>query len=280
MDIYQLYKQKLISADNAVKVIKSGDWVDYGWAVTAPVALDIALSKRIQELNDIKLRGGILVQIPEVFKVDTQGKHASWHTWHASGIGRKIIDQGLGFYMPMRYSELPRYYKETKAKPNVAMLQVAPMDKHGYFNFGPSASHLAACVEVADIVIVEVNENMPRCLGGFGTDVHISQVDMVVQGDNQPLVEVASAEASEVDKAVAKLIVDEISDGACIQLGIGGMPNTVGTFIAQSDLKDLGVHTEVYVDAFVEMSEAGKISGRKKSINKNGESCIDVIFFI
>lgn len=272
MDIYQLYKQKLISADNAVKVIKSGDWVDYGWAVTAPVALDIALSKRIQELNDIKLRGGILVQIPEVFKVDTQGKHASWHTWHASGIGRKIIDQGLGFYMPMRYSELPRYYKETKAKPNVAMLQVAPMDKHGYFNFGPSASHLAACVEVADIVIVEVNENMPRCLGGFGTDVHISQVDMVVQGDNQPLVEVASAEASEVDKAVAKLIVDEISDGACIQLGIGGMPNTVGTFIAQSDLKDLGVHTEVYVDAFVEMSEAGKISGRKKSINKGRQT--------
>ena len=174
--------------------------------------------------------------------------------------------------MPMRYSELPRYYKETKAKPNVAMLQVAPMDKHGYFNFGPSASHLAACVEVADIVIVEVNENMPRCLGGFGTDVHISQVDMVVQGDNQPLVEVASAEASEVDKAVAKLIVDEISDGACIQLGIGGMPNTVGTFIAQSDLKDLGVHTEVYVDAFVEMSEAGKISGRKKSINKGRQT--------
>ena len=97
-------------------------------------------------------------------------------------------------------------------------------------------------------------------------------MDKVVQGDNQPLVEVASAEASEVDKAVAKLIVDEISDGACIQLGIGGMPNTVGTFIAQSDLKDLGVHTEVYVDAFVEMSEAGKISGRKKSINKGRQT--------
>ncbi|MCH5313098.1 MAG: butyryl-CoA:acetate CoA-transferase [Helicobacter sp.] len=272
MDIYQLYKQKLTSTADAVKVIKSGDWVDYGWAVTTPVALDAALSQRIQELDDVKLRGGVLVQVPEVFKVDTGGKHASWHTWHASGIGRKLIEQGLGFYIPMRYSELPRYYVETKAKPNVAMMQVAPMDKHGYFNFGPSASHLDTCVKTADIVIVEVNKNMPRCLGGFGTEVHISQVDMVVEGDNPPLVEVGSSAPTDVDKAVAKLIVEEISNGACIQLGIGGMPNAVGSFIAQSDLKDLGVHTEVYVDAFVEMSEAGKINGSKKNINKGRQT--------
>ena len=272
MDIYQLYKQKLTSTADAVKVIKSGDWVDYGWAVTTPVALDAALSQRIQELDDVKLRGGVLVQVPEVFKVDTGGKHASWHTWHASGIGRKLIEQGLGFYIPMRYSELPRYYIETKAKPNVAMMQVAPMDKHGYFNFGPSASHLDTCVKTADIVIVEVNKNMPRCLGGFGTEVHISQVDMVVEGDNPPLVEVGSSAPTDVDKAVAKLIVEEISNGACIQLGIGGMPNAVGSFIAQSDLKDLGVHTEVYVDAFVEMSEAGKINGSKKNINKGRQT--------
>ncbi|RDU59390.1 butyryl-CoA:acetate CoA-transferase [Helicobacter marmotae] len=272
MDIYQMYKQKQTSAAAAVGVIKSGDWVDYGWAVTTPIALDAALSQRIEELDDIKLRGGVLVQMPEVFKVDTQGKHASWHTWHASGIGRKLIEQGLGFYMPMRYSELPRYYKETKATPSVVMLQVAPMDNHGYFNFGLSASHLSACIEKAKVVIVEVNENMPRCLGGFGTDVHISQVDMIVEGDNPPLVEVPSAEISQVDEAVAKLIVEEISDGACIQLGIGGMPNAVGSFIAKSDLKDLGVHTEVYVDAFVKMSEAGKVNGRKKSINQGRQT--------
>lgn len=204
MDIHQMYKQKITSAENAVKVIKSGDWVDYGWAVTAPVALDVALSKRIEELDDIKLRGGILLQVPEVFKIDTQGKHASWHTWHASGIGRKLIEQGLGFYMPMRYSELPRYYKETSAMPNVIMLQVAPMDSHGYFNFGPSASHLSACIEKAQVVIVEVNANMPRCLGGFGTDVHISQVDMIVEGSNPPLIEVPSAAPSGPDWAAVR----------------------------------------------------------------------------
>lgn len=268
----QLYKQKLVSATEAVKVIKSGDWVDYGWAVTAPVALDIALSSRILELEDIKLRGGILLQIPEVFKVDVKGKHALWHTWHASGIGRKLIEQGLGFYIPMRYSELPRYYKETSTKPNVVMVQVTPMDRHGYFNFGPSASHLAACVDRAQVVIVEVNKNLPRCLGGFGTDVHISQVDMIVEGDNPNVAEVAQSPFSQVDEAVAKLIVDEISDGACIQLGIGGMPNAVGSYIAKSNLKDLGVHTEVYVDAFMEMTKAGKVNGKKKNINKGRQT--------
>lgn len=272
MDIHKMYEQKLTKAEDAVKVVKSSDWVDYGWAVTTPVALDIALSKRINELEDVKLRGGVLVKLPEVFKVDESGEHFSWHTWHASGIGRKLIEKGVGFYIPMRYSELPRYYRETSAIPNVLMVQVAPMDSHGYFNFGPSASHLLACAEKAQIVIVEVNNNMPRCLGGFGTDVHISQVDMIVEGENPAITEVAQTQINEVDTAVAKLIVDEIVDGSCIQLGIGGMPNAVGFFIARSDLKDLGVHTEVYVDAFVEMTEAGKVNGKKKNINKGRQT--------
>lgn len=272
MDIQKMYQEKLASAIDAASVIKSGDWVDYGWAITAPVAVDKALSLRIQELNDVKIRGGILVQMPEVFKVDTKGEHCSWHTWHASGIGRKLIEQGLGFYIPMRYSELPRYYKEFSATPNVVIMQVTPMDKHGYFNFGLSASHLSACIQEAKTVIVEINENMPRCLGGFGTDVHISEVDFIVQGDNPPLIEVQPTEITDVDNAVAKLIVEEISNGACIQLGIGGMPNAVGSFIAQSDLKDLGVHTEVYVDAFVEMTLAGKITGNKKNINQGKQT--------
>ncbi len=271
-DVQVIYKQKLKTAEQAAHVIKSGDWVDYGWAVTTPVAVDKALAKRIKELNDVRLRGGVLLWIPEVFKVDNPQSHVSWHTWHASGIGRKLIAEGLGFYMPMRYSELPRYYKETTTPPDVAILQVAPMDKHGYFNFGPSASHMQACVEMAKVVIVEVNQNMPRCLGGMGADVHISQVDMIVEGDNPPLAEVPSLAPTDVDKQVAKLIVEEIPNGACIQLGIGGMPNAVGSSIAQSDLKDLGVHTEVYVDAFVEMTLAGKVNGRMKNINRGRQT--------
>ncbi len=267
MNIQELYKQKLTSAKEAVQVIKSGDWVDYGWAVTTPIALDKALSERANELEDVKLRGGILVQMPEVFKVDPKGEHFLWNTWHASGIGRKLIDQGVGFYIPMRYSELPRYYEETAATPDVAMLQVAPMDKHGYFNFGPSASHLAACIKQAKKVIVEVNTNIPRCLGGFGTEVHISQVDMIVEGENPPLIEIQKPPITQADSMIAQFVVEEIRNGSCIQLGIGGMPNVIGSFIAKSDLKDLGVHTEMYADAFVEMSLAGKINGKRKNID-------------
>ena len=85
---------------------------------------------------------------------------------------------------------------------------------------------------------------MPRCLGGFEDGIHISQVDMIVESDTEMPQMGAGGEPTEVDKAVAKLIVEEIPNGACLQLGIGGMPNTVGSMIAESDLKDLGVHTE------------------------------------
>ena len=143
------------------------------------------------------------------------------------------------------------------------------MDKHGYFNFGPNASHLAAVCETGKKVIVEVNKNMPRCLGGFEEGVHITNVDMIVEGNNPPIRQMGSGGApSEIDETVAKLIVEEIPNGACLQLGIGGMPNAVGSLIAQSDLKDLGVHTEMYVDGFVDMAAAGKLSCAKKNIDK------------
>jgi butyryl-CoA:acetate CoA-transferase len=117
----------------------------------------------------------------------------------------------------------------------------------------------------AEIIIVEVNENMPRCLGGFNEGIHISQVAHIVEGKNPPIAQMGVSPATEVDEAVAKLIVEEIPDGACLQLGIGGMPNAVGSMIAKSDLKDLGVHTEMYVDAFVDIAEAGKINGCRKN---------------
>ena len=128
---------------------------------------------------------------------------------------------------------------------DVAVMQVAPMDKHGYFNFGPSASHLAAACERSKVIIVEVNQNMPRCLGGYENGIHISQVDMILEGDNPPIAEMGAAAATDIDKTVAKMIVEQIPNGACLQLGIGGMPNAVGSLIAESDLKDLGVHTEM-----------------------------------
>ena len=269
MDFSEEYRQKLVSADEAVKVIKSGDWVDYGWCTNTVDALDKALAKRTDELKNVNLRGGILLKPLAVFDREDAGEHFTWNSWHMGGYERKLINRGCSYYAPIRYSELPRYYRELDCPDDVAMFQVAPMDKHGYFNFGPSASHLGAMCETAKYIIVEVNENMPRCLGGTENGAHISQVNAIVEGENPPIGELGGGgAATEVDKTVARLIVDQIPNGACLQLGIGGMPNAVGSLIAESDLKDLGVHTERYVDAFVDIAKAGKITGAHKNIDR------------
>lgn len=265
---YEHYHKKLVTAGEAVKSVKSGDWVDYGICVGHPVATDRALAARMGELSDVKVRGGISMWMPAICAIPEPERHFTWNSWHCTGVDRKIIDLGCGYYSPMRYSELPRFYRENIDKVDVAMFQVAPMDEQGYFNFGPQGSHLMAVCERAGTVIVEVNRNMPRCLGGFEEGIHVSQVDCVVEGDNPPLAQLKSGELTEVDRRVAAMIVEEIPNGACLQLGIGGMPNAVGMLIGESDLKDLGVHTEMYVDAFVDLTEQGRINGSKKNIDR------------
>lgn len=269
MSFLEEYKQKLVSADEAVKIVKSGDWVDYGWCTGTPYALDKALARRTDELKDVNVRGGILLKPLAIFEREDAGEHFTWNSWHMGGYERRLIKRGCSFYSPIRYSELPRYYRDSTTPDDVAMFQVAPMDSHGYFNFGPNASHLGAVCETSKKIIVEVNENMPRCHGGSEANVHISQVSYIVEGDNPAIGELgAGGPATDVDKKVAELIVDQIPNGACLQLGIGGMPNAVGSLIAESDLKDLGVHTEMYVDAFVDIAKAGKITGAKKNIDR------------
>ena len=270
------YEQKLTTAENAVKIVKSGDWVDFGWGVGIPYDLDIELAKRIKEedLYDLKFRGGILLRKLEIFKLEDAAKHLSWNSWHMTGIERKSIADGIGFYAPIRYSELPRYYRDLPDPVDVAMIRVAPMDSEGYFNFGPSASHLADMCSRAKKIVVEVNEKMPVALGGQpgGEKLHISKVDYIVEGTAVDMDVLGAGATNEIDQKVAEYIVEEIPNGACLQLGIGGMPNAVGSMIAESDLKDLGVHTEMYVDAFVVIANAGKINGSKKSIDKGRQA--------
>lgn len=268
MSLLEEYRRKLVSPDEAVKVIKSGDWIDYGSFCGQVRALDKALAKRKDELRDVKIWSCVNPYPTEVNAVDPTGESFVWHSWHFSGADRKIAKAGKPvYYSSIKYSELPRYVRERIEPLDVAMLQVCPMDKHGYFNFGPQCTHTKAVTERAKIVIVEVNEKMPRCLGGYEEGIHISEVDYIVEGENPPLAQIPAPPLTEVDQKVAQYIVEEIPDGACIQLGIGGMPNAVGMMIADSDLKDLGCHTEMLVDAYVYMHRAGKMTGAKKGID-------------
>ncbi|MDO5715791.1 MAG: butyryl-CoA:acetate CoA-transferase [Tissierellia bacterium] len=268
MDYQKKYQSKVISAEKAASLVESGSWVDYAWGAFTPVAFDRELAKRIEELGEINVRGGVLLWVPEILKADPEGKHVIWNSWHSGGPDRSRVNNTAGgFYLPLRYSELPRYYREN-AEVDVAVIACPPMDHHGNFNFGLNASHLRALIETAKTVIIEVNEKLPVCPGGFEHFVHVDEVDYIIEGDNPDIAQLPAGSFGEVDKKVAELIVEEIPNGACLQLGIGGMPNAVGSLIADSDLKDLGVHTEMYVDAFVDMTEKGKITGAKKNLDR------------
>jgi acyl-CoA hydrolase len=125
-----------------------------------------------------------------------------------------------------------------------------------------------AHLEKARTIIVEINTQNPRCLGGRGELLHISQVDHVIEGANRPLFELQPAPTGPVDAEIAAHVMSLMEDGATIQLGIGGLPNTVGALIAKSDLRDLGVHTEMLADSYVDMYEAGRVTNRKKTLDR------------
>ena len=268
MEIAAKYREKLTTAEQAVSVVRSGDWVDYGWCTATADLLDRALAKRYQELEDVKVRGGILFRPPAILGVPEADRHFTWHSWHMSGVERAMLPRGGICYIPVRYSEMPRYYLENLPPIRAAMFQVTPMDRHGYFNFGPNASHIRALCQRAETVIVEVNRNLPRCCGGLDNHISIDEVDWIVEGDHPAIGELREGPVGEVENAVAAQIVGDIPNGACLQLGIGGMPNAVGHLIAQTELKDLGVHTEMFVDAFVELDRSGKITGAHKAVDR------------
>lgn len=259
----------MVTADEAVKAVKSGDWVAYSHFVTTPRVLDEALARRKDELSDVKLRGVCSLYPVHVALADPEQKHFIYNSGFFSGVDRKLQDDGMSFHIPGLYAESPVNIRLGNSPAiNVAMLVTTPMDENGFFNFSLSNSYERALCEKAQTVIVEVNRNAPRCLGGDQECVHISEVDYIVEGRNDPLFEIPVHPPTEVDKKIAALIVEEIEDGACLQLGIGGMPNTIGQMLADSDLKDLGVHSEMLCGSFVDLYEKGIITGARKTIDR------------
>lgn len=268
MDFKSEYARKVVSADEAVKVVKSGDLVHYGEFMMNSHVLDAALAKRKDELEGVIVRTTTCPFPPQIVLSDPERKHFIYNDWHFSGASRKLHDKNLCNYIPITYHEGPSFYDKGWVPVDVAMIKVTPPDQHGYVNLGTSSSITPAFCAAAKTIIAEVNESVPRCLGGLEETLHISQIDYFVEGDNRPLIQLPETPISDVDKQIAAIIVEQIEDGACLQLGIGAMPNAVGAMIAQSDLKDLGVHTEMLVDSFVDMFEAGRITNLRKQLDK------------
>ncbi|MGR6835625.1 acetyl-CoA hydrolase/transferase family protein [Syntrophomonas erecta] len=262
------YKKKLVSADEAVKVVQSGDWIEHAFGINGANELDKALAARKDELWDVKIRCDIGAWPHYTNDADPTGEHFYWNSWHCGGLDRKYYNQGTLSYIPMKFHELPYMTRNDVVPARVFMATVSPMDKHGYFSIGAGCPSAMAAIEKAEHVLLEVNTNMPRVWGGNQECIHISQVDYVVESSNPPLPTIPDVQPDETEQKIAGHIIKRLYDGCCIQLGIGGIPNAIGNMIADSDLKDLGVHTEMYVDAYLKMTKAGKITGAKKTIDK------------
>ncbi|MDY0163055.1 acetyl-CoA hydrolase/transferase family protein [Desulfobotulus sp.] len=266
LNFIQEYRSRLTTAENAVKVVKSGDHVFYGEFVLFPRSLDAALANRIEELKNVEIRGVCFTQFPKVVEKDPLRKHVIASDYHFSGISRRLHDKNLCNYVPITYHQSPRFIRKY-IEPDVAFITTAPMDKNGYLNYGLANSVTGANLSKAKKIIVEINENVPYCLGGNFESIHVSKVDFIVEGSNFPLIEVPPVPPKEVDRQIAGHILKEIEDGATLQLGIGGLPNLIGQLIAESDLKDIGIHTEMLVDSCVDLYESGRVTGRNKNID-------------
>jgi len=262
--IQKTYKEKLTSAEEIVKNIQSHDRCVCPTALGEPQAIMDALAERVlaENLVGIEHHMHLPTRNWQYLKPEFKGK-LTLYSWFTGGSSRKAIAEGRADFVPSYFYEAPRLWNEF-LQPDVAYMMVSPIDKHGYFSFGVSSTEARAIINKARKVFLEVNPHMPRVLGD--NFVHISEVDAICES-NRSLPSPDAPELNEKDLKIGILIAERISDGATIQLGIGSMPNAVGEYL--KDKKDLGVHTEMFVDSIVELIECGAVNNSKKTLHKN-----------
>jgi acyl-CoA hydrolase len=262
LDLLKTLKAKTVSAEEAAAWVKSGERLDYGFGPCQPDAFDRALAARRDQLEGVVIRNCLSTAPRQVIEVDPEQQHFHVENWHFSTYDRRQFDRGLVSYVPFNFGEGPRLYREF-LEVDLVILKTAPMDAHGYFNFGPCTTYHRAICDTARRIIVETCAHVPIA-HGVENVVHIDEVDGVIEGDDRPLPELPPAPITDIDRTVASYIVNEVEDGSCLQIGIGGMPNAVCSALAQSSARDLGIHTEMFVDGMIDLIEAGKVTGRHK----------------
>jgi acyl-CoA hydrolase len=201
-----------------------------------------------------------------VLDADPDGHHVYSFSLHYSAYDRHKHDVGRCNYIPVNLGEIPDYYRRFMNPVDIAVFKTCPIDEQGYFNLSAANLWHRAVIERARLVIVETSHALPYVYGE-ATGIHASEVDYVIQGDDAPAPELPNPPATAVDAAVARHIAAEIEDGACLQIGIGGMPNAVCALLLESAVRDLGVHTEMMTDGLAALYRAGRISGARKQLN-------------
>lgn len=262
-DFNQLYTSKLTTADELARRAQSG-WVigmDGGPAQTPAIISAIARRVREDDLSGLKVHTLLDVYPYEFYADDSLAGKMTGYSWFSSAGARKAINGGYGDFIPAYYRDIPGLMRGYDF--DAYCVAVSPMDKHGYFSLGLTSSCCEALFDRSKRIFVEVNENMPRAVACM--QLHVSQVDAIIE-NNAPLPELPKPSLDETSIIIGNLIAEQIPDGACIQLGIGAIPDATG--MALKSKHDLGIHTEMFVDSMVELIECGAVNNSKKQIHR------------
>ena len=261
------YRNKVMTPAEAAKVVKNGDWVDFGFGNGFPELFDEALAARRDELTDVKIRGG-LVYRPVIHTVDCdpEMKHFHYYSWHLGAYERKMFTQKRLSFVPMLLRLLPEMYRDY-LKVDVAVIPVSKPDENGCCGLGLASYGWRAIMEKARTVVFEINEHMPTLQGVDGSHrVSLDEADIIMEGEHAPLCTNSYRTPSEADLQIARNVVAEIPNGATLSLGVGTIPFTIAQLLAKSDKEDLGCHTGTISDAFLALYKAGKLTNAKKEV--------------
>ena len=255
---------KFTTAEEAVKVIKSGDHIHLSSVASAPQCLIKAMCERSRngELKDVHIHH-LHTEGPAPYSEAEFEGVFQLDSFFVGGNVRKTTQAGYADYIPVFLSETQKLYRSGAVPCNVAMIQVSTPDKHGYVSLGTSVDATLAAVECADTVIAVVNKYVPRAFGD--AMIPASKIDLFVQ-DDQPLEEAHFTEPNEVEVKIGKYCAELIEDGATLQMGIGAIPNAVLSQLGGH--KNLGIHTEMFADGVLPLVRSGVINGEAKNIDK------------
>jgi acyl-CoA hydrolase len=263
MDWIDQYKSKIVSVDEAVACVQSGDKIFLSGNAATPLFLTRALAKRAPELTNVEVNHLLLMGDDPLTKPGME-KHFYHNSLFVGPGDRQSIAEGISDYVPVHLSEVPDLLRQRYIPLDVALIHVSPPDAHGFMSFGVECAATKAAAENANIVVAQVNDQMPRTLGDVF--IHVSRVDKIVEC-SEPLLEYCPTASSEVEERLAEFIAPMIEDGATLQLGIGGIPDAV---LARLEGKQhLGIHSEMVSDGVMKAVEKGIITNLKKTLHPN-----------
>ncbi len=261
MNWLEEYRAKRTHVAAAVGMINSGDRVYIGSGCAVPHALVQALADRALELQDVEIVHHLTVG-PVPYIGENMAGHFRCNDCFVGANTRDAVNAGEADYVPVHLHEMPRLFREKRVPLNVACVIVSPPDEHGFCSFGIEVGVTKPAAMSAGIILAEVNRLMPRTLGD--SFIHVSKLTACVEID-RPLEVFAPEEVTGVEKEIARHIAGLIPDGACLQLGIGGIPDAVLRFL--EDKRDLGVHTEMFTEGLPELMDRGIVTCERKNFH-------------